>query len=253
MDSEKDLFDNNISAILAIGGKKQNTDSRPKNAVDDSIRQRAKHMVLKVTFPDGKVFCYNRATTTFTEVIRYIGCEKVASVGLEANRYSLILKDVPEELKSSCEPLDDGWYANMRGSDTSIKYRQLQVINRVLDLNLMVEMGMDFETTKKVQFGRTRKIRESMLVQFPDGTFVGGDNPIDTYRDTIMKIGVDVIQRKGIEIAGKQLISLNKRYSNQEEIGSYKWLTIPGTTKEKMKWLKLLALTLHLKLEITTI
>lgn len=253
MDNEKDLFGENISAILAIGGKKQDASTQPKNTVDDSMRQRAKQKVLRVTFPDGKVFCYNRAITTFTEVLRYIGPDKVATVGLEANRYPLVLKDVPEDLKKGCEPLDGGWYANLRGSDTDIKYRQLLVINDKLDLNLVVEMGSDFETTKKVQFGKTRKTQDSMLVKFPDGTFIGGENPIDTYRDTIKQIGVDVIQRKGIEIAGKQLISLSKRYSNQEEIGSHQWLTIPGTTKDKVKWLRSLALMLHLKLEITTI
>lgn len=253
MDNEKDLFGENINAILAIGGKKADASAQPRDTVDDSIRQRAKRKVLRVVFPDGKVFCYSSATTTFTEVLRFIGPDKVATVGLEANRYPLVLKDVPEELKSGCEPIDNGWYANLRGSDTNIKYRQLLVINDKLDLNMKIEMGSDFNTTKKVQFGRTRKSKEDILVKFPDGTFMGGENPIDTYRDTIMKIGVDVIQRKGIEIAGKQLISLSKRYSNQEEVGPRQWLTIPGTTKEKMKWLKMLALMLHLNLEITTI
>lgn len=253
MGNEKDLFSDNISVILAIGGKKADASAQSKNTVDDNTRQRAKRKLLRVTFTDGKVFCYNNATTTFTEVLRYIGPDKVATVGLEANRYPLVLKDVPEGLKKGCEPLDDGWYANLRGSDTNIKYRQLLLINTSLKLNMKVEMGSDFETTKKVQFGRVRKYRESLLVQFPDGTFVGGENPIDTYRDTITKIGADVIQRKGIEIAGKQLISLSKLYSNQEEIGYHQWLTIPGTTKEKVKWLNSIALRLHLKLEITTI
>lgn len=253
MENEKDLFGDNISAILAIGGKKTNASAQTKNIIDDSIRQRAKKKVLRVTFPDGKVFCYNNATTTFTEALRYIGPDKVATVRLEANRYPLVLKDVPEELKKGCEPLDDGWYANMRGSDTNIKYRQLMVINDQLELNMKVEMGSDFETTKKVQFRRTRKAQDSMLVKFPDGTFVGGENPIDTYRDTIRKIGIDVIQRKSIEIAGKQIISLSKLYSNQEEMEPHQWLTIPNTTKEKVKWLKSLVLMLHLKIEITTI
>lgn len=253
MEEEKDLFGENIAAILAIGGKTPKAGTKQKTTVDEAVRQRSQRKLLRVTFPDSKVICYNRATTTFTMVLRRIGPEKVATVGLEANRYPLVLKDVPESLKDSCEPLDDGWFANLRGSDTNIKYRQLLVINEKLDLGLKIEIGSDFETTKSVQFGKSRAISDNLLVKFPDGTFVGGEKAIDTYRGTIKKIGIDLIQRKGLEFAGKQIISLSKLYNGQEQVGPHQWLTIPGTTKDKARLLKSIALMLHLNLEITII
>ena len=43
-------------------------------------RPRAQKRIIRVTFPDGTIFCYKNATITFTEALRKIGADKVAEV-----------------------------------------------------------------------------------------------------------------------------------------------------------------------------
>ncbi len=54
-----------------------------------------------------------------------------------------------------------------------------------------------------------------MLVHFPDDEFIAGDNPIDTFIQSIWKIRIDKLQRKGLNINEKSLITRNKLYKGQ--------------------------------------
>lgn len=251
MYSDKDLFGENIEAILNIGGKKAK--ERPRNIIDDRVRQRSQKQLLRVTFPDGKVFCKNSVTLTFTETLRYIGAERVASVGLLWGHGPLLMQEVPAKIKDACKLLDEGWYVNLLGSDTSNKYRQLIAINEALELSLRIDIGTDLETDGTKGFSKTSRTSQSMLVKFEDGTYIGEPSVLSTYVETIKRIGVDVLQRKGLELGGKPLITASNLYNGQVEISKFQWLTVPGQTKDKVKWLKMIATMMHIKLEVTLI
>ncbi len=102
--------------------------------------------------------------------------------------------------------ITDGWYVNIQ-SDTQQKYLQLRSINEILKLNLKIEIGTDLQITNKSTTEKQKKSKSSLLVHFPDDEFIAGDNPIDTFIQSIWKIGIDKLQRKGLNINEKSLIT----------------------------------------------
>ena len=146
--------------------------------------------------------------------------------------------------------ITDGWYVNIQ-SDTQQKYLQLRSINEILKLNLKIEIGTDLQITNKSTTEKQKKSKSSLLVHFPDDEFIAGDNPIDTFIKSIWKIGIDKLQRKELNINEKSLITRNKLYKGQIQVGIDQWLTIPNTTKDKAKLLHIISSIMHIDLKIT--
>ena len=215
-------------------------------------KHRAPKRLLRVTFPDGKELCYKNATVTFMETLRRIGIEKLQTIDLVCSHIPLIGKEFYPKFKAYQKELGNGWYV-MTQSDTDQKFRQLLSIKQQLNLDIKIEMGTDFETDKCKMFQKSKKMSNCLLVKFPDGEYVGGQNPIDTYIEALKKIGFETLLKRNVQIAGKQLITSSKMYNGQVEIESNKWLTIPGLTKEKIKSLRVIGSYMHLDLEITLI
>lgn len=214
--------------------------------------KRAKKKLIRVTFEDGKSICYTSATMTFMEVLRRIGIERLQSVDFKISGIPFITQTKYPKYDEYQKELVRGWYV-MTLSDSSQKFRQLIAIKEMLGLELKVELGADFETDKVKKFQKTRKVRGGLLVKFPDGTYVGGENPIDTYKETLLKIGIDGLRRRDIEIGGKPLIAYSDITRSYTEIASRTWLAVPSTTKEKAKYLKTIGLLMRIPLEVTII
>ncbi len=220
---------------------------------DETVRKRSRKRHLSVTFPDGTTICRINATITYLEVLQHIGPEKVATAGIDVSKYPLVMREVPDRLKEWCKPLENGWYVNMQGSDASVKYRQLSIISERLNLGLKIEMGTnlykDDENKEKDVMPKTRMAKKNFMVKFPDGSSIECSNPFQTFVEAIRKLGVDTLQRKGIEIAGKSLITVSKRYNGQVEIGKNQWLFVPFLTKQKMMWLQSIGSLMHYRIE----
>ncbi len=224
---------------------------------DESVRQREKKRQLSVSFPDGKTICKANATATFIEVLKEIGPENVAGIGLEVSRFPLVMKEIPERLKGACKSLSDGWYVNLLGSDAGIKYRQLSVISDKLKLGLKVSLGVGLcvneDTSEEKIASGLRKPKDNIIVKFSDGDTLACDSPFQTFVEIIRRIGVDKLQRKGLELGGKQLISASKLYNGQVEMGKNQWLTVPSLTKNKIVWIKLIGSHMHYPMEVSVI
>ena len=181
--------------------------------------KRSKKKHLRVTFEDGKSICYTSTTMTFMEYQK---------------------------------ELVRGWYV-MTQSDSEQKYRQLLAIKELLSLDIKVELGEDFETDKVKMFQKSKRSRGALLVKFPDGEYIGGENPIDTYKETILKIGIDELKRRRIELGGKPLIASTDVTKAYTEIEPSVWIATPSTTKEKVKYLKIIGSFMRIPLEVTII
>ena len=116
-----------------------------------------------------------------------------------------------------------------------------------------VEIGDNFITQKASRDLSGRKRDDKLLVKFPDGTFVAGENPIDTLLDVVWKIGPENIRRKELMFKDKQIITLSKMYNGQVQVGKNMWLTVPSQTKDKYKLLRFLDMMMRLGLEVNII
>lgn len=215
-------------------------------------RKRGKKKLLRVTFEDGKSICYTSTTMTFMETLRRIGIEKLKDLDFKVAHIPLVSQEVYPQYKEYQKELVRGWYV-MTQSDSEQKYRQLLAIKDLLSLDIKVELGEDFETDKVKMFQKSRKGRGALLVKFPDGEYIGGENPIDTYKETLLKIGIVELKKRRIELGGKPLIATTDITKSYTEIEPGTWLSIPTTTKEKAKYLKIIGSFMRISLEVTII
>ncbi|MBR3472545.1 MAG: hypothetical protein IKH22_08195 [Prevotella sp.] len=220
--------------------------------MDENLRQRATRKLLRVTMPDGKVICYKSATMTLIDALVAIGEENFSKITTENCHLPLLSKEIYPRYKDYMKPVCNGWYVNAQ-SDTQQKYMQLISIRTQLGLQMEVEVGTDFETSDEKVIQKQKKKDDKLLVKFPSGEYAAGENPIDTLIDAIWQIGPEIIQRKELMFKNKNIITPIKKYNGQVQVGENMWLTVPNSTKDKYKMLRIIDAMLRLRLEITII
>lgn len=219
---------------------------------DETKRSRAKKKLLRVTFPNGKAFCYNNAAATMVAVLSEIGSEQFPLIKMEVCHLPMLSKEVYPQYQKYMKPVWDGWYVNTQ-PNTDSKYMQLKSINSQLNLDLKIEMGDDFETEVSPNRESRSKSKDKLSVKFPDGEIVTNDSVNETFLECIGKLGVDDIKRKELSWGGNALISLSHTLRNQIQVDSDRWIIVPNTTKDKVKLLRVISAMLHIKLEINII
>ncbi len=216
----------------------------------DNLRLRAKRKRIRVTFPDGKVICFSNVTETFIATLCEIGSERFQEIHLDLSHLPILSQEIYPRFKNWMKPVCDGWFLNSQ-SNTDQKYLQLLSINDSLNLGLKIEIGEDFEKQVNPNKTKGKKTKEQMSVTFPDGTVISSQNGIDTFLQSLEKIGFENIMRKGLEWCSKPIISNYKMFNQQVQASSNRWITVPTTTKEKARLLKLVSLHLRINLDIT--
>ncbi len=219
---------------------------------EGQVRTRAKKKLIRVTFPNGDVICYKNTTSTMVAVLNKIGTDKFADIKMELCHLPLISKNVYPQYKEWMKPLDDGWYLNAQ-SDSVVKFMQLRAINNQMALGLTVELGTDFETQTDPNREYKSRTKDKLLVKFPVGEYIANDSALETFLETIWKLGVDDIMRKHLVWGDKDLITTTKVANGQVQVGEQRWVTVPNSTKDKARVLRVIAAALRIKMEISII
>ena len=58
------------------------------------MRTRASRQHIRVTFPDGKEFCYNNTTSTMIAALKYIGADYFPKITLEVCHLPILSKTI---------------------------------------------------------------------------------------------------------------------------------------------------------------
>ena len=219
--------------------------------MEEYLRQRAKARMLRVTMPNGDVLCFNKPIRTFIEALRRIGSEHFHRINLKVKGYPLLSKELFSAFKNKTEEVCDGWNVITAG-DAGERFIKLRSIAEQLGINMKVEIGDNFITTKTPTKQTRKKPVSKLKVIFPDDSYLNGENPIDTFIETVKKIGPENIKRKEIEYQGKPVITYSKVHNSQVQVENY-WVTVPGTTKEKSKMLHFLSLKMKQGLKVELI
>mgnify|MGYP000016673111 FL=1 len=185
-------------------------------------------------------------------VLTEIGSDKFPAINLELCHLPLLSKEIYPQYKEWMKPVCDGWYLNAQSNSDS-KYLQLRSINEQFSLGLNIELGTDFETEKKPIKEKKSRTKDKLLVKFPDGEYVGNDSAMETFLEVVWKLGIDDIMRKNLTWGSNSLITTSKVINSQVQVGENRWIIVPGTTKDKVKLLRVIMALLHTNLEITII
>ncbi|MGI6370018.1 MAG: hypothetical protein GX372_05020 [Ignavibacteria bacterium] len=122
------------------------------------------------------------------------------------------------------------------------------------DENCTPQTETEFTEVENMIFKRYQKnkIREKISVTFPDKTVIKNKIVVETFVETIKKIGPEKVLQLNISRAGVALVSESKDdFYNQRKIGKY-WIMVHTSTKEKIAILNEIneKLNLNLKIEI---
>lgn len=217
---------------------------------DESLRQRARRKSIRVTFPDGKMICYANVTETFIAVLKEIGSDRFPEIKLEAGHLPILSQEAYPKYKNYMKPVCDGWYLNTQ-SNTDQKYMQLRSISDSLNLGWLVEIGEDFIKQRNPDKIKGTRSLDKLMVVFPDGECFSNQNTIDTFLACMSKFGIEEIIRRGLEWGGNPLITRSQFTNRQVQVAEGRWVTVPTTTRERAKLLRVIAAHLRQSIEIT--
>lgn len=219
---------------------------------EDVKRSRAKKKLLRVTFPNGKVICYNNATSTMIAVLNEIGKDLFSSIKLEMCHLPLLSKEIYPKYQKDMKPICEGWYLNAQ-SNSDTKFLQLMSINDQLHLGLKIELGAGFDTVEDPGKEKRTRSRDKLLVKMPDGEYIANNSALETFLEVVWKLGIEDIRKKELPWCGNPLITSKKMVYNQIQIDSDRWIIVPNSTKEKVKLLRVIGAMLHIKMDINII
>lgn len=112
-----------------------NTDQEPSRHVENITRG------LSVRFPDGSVICGRNAIETVKAVIRRVGMERVAALGITHSGYNLVSrKRRPQNDGVVWQHALDGWYVYSNMSNSQ-KVKDLRTISECYHLGLRIDEG----------------------------------------------------------------------------------------------------------------
>ena len=214
--------------------------------MEERLREREKPQKLRVIFPDGETLCFTSSKETFVQTLRRISIDRLSTVDIMADGAPMITKTIIPKHQKYMESLGDGWYVNIGGS-THTKYMRLKSISEKLNLGLIIDKSDDFKGEK---VSRGSKGVSFLQVSFPDGTVIGESNTTETFFETIIKIGIERVEKLNLIYNKKNLITSSQQYNSQVQIAKDKWLVIPASTKDKVKMLNVMNVVLHLGLKI---
>lgn len=216
---------------------------------EDSLRQRARRKLIRVILPDGEMICYANVTETFIAVLQRIGSDRFPEIKLEIGHLPMLSQVAYPKYGNYMKPVCDGWYLNTQ-SNTDQKYIQLRAINDSLNLGWIVEIGENFIKQKNPDKVKRTRSLDSLKVVFPDGECISNPNSIDTFVACLTKFGVEEIIRRGLEWGGNPLITRSRFTNRQVQVAEGRWVTVPTTTKERAKLIRVLGALLRQNLEI---
>lgn len=214
--------------------------------MEERLREREKPQKLRVVFPDGETLCFTSSKETFIQTLRKIGIDRLSTVDIMADGEPMITQTINPKHQKQMETLCDGWYVNIGGS-THTKYMRLKSISEKLNLGLIIDKSDDFVGEK---VSRGSKGVSFLQVTFPDGTVIGESNMTETFFETVIKIGIDRVEKLNLAHNKKNLITTTQQYSSQIQIAQNRWLLVPGGTKDKVKMLNVMNVMLHLGMNI---
>ena len=192
----------------------------------ERLRSRAKKKRLRVTFPNGKVICYNNTTTTMIAVLIEIGSDRFSSINMNLCHLPLLSRTIYPKYTKWMKPICDGWYLNTQ-SDSESKFMQLHSINEQLATGLIIEIGSDFDVYEPPAMEKKSRTKDKLQVTFPNGEYIADYNALNTYLCVI------------------------KKTNYQVQIDENRWVIVPNTTKDKAKVLRTISVMFQIKLDIT--
>ena len=253
--ADKAEREGHVITVSTYPNEEDSQQAMPEHKKTEKIRLRDKRQRIKVTFADGTTICNESATGTMIQAISKIGVERVAALGMEVCHVPLVSTEVVPRYARWTKPIGEGWYL-LAQSDTRQKYMQLRAIIDQLGIEASIILG-DYDTMPILKgtgsTPKSKKKHAKLEVTMADGNVVCHSDPVHTFVDVLRRIGILKLKKTQLTIAGKPIVTPDKKYNNQVQLPNGEWMTIPISTKDKYKMLRIISAVTHIPIEIKII
>lgn len=228
------------------------------------MRQRKKHKYLVVWIPENRWIFHSTNESTYLEVLKWIGGERISKCGLEVSHLPIVTKEPYEQYLEYMKPIGGGWYVNTVGG-TDNKYIQLCTMNEKLNLgiiiNLMDKNPISYSDRDKlsewlpdIDIGkkRTREVSSVLCVKYKRSEFLFNKKKYNQilFVNVIELIGINDVCKLGLQAGRYELVTRMKLYDTQLPCGDF-WVTVPNATKYRYKILLTIKAILKLDMEVS--
>ena len=207
---------------------------------------------IRVTYPDNESICYRNAINTVIEVLKRVDPTRYPEIPIESSGRRLITNQVHEDDDRYKKQICDGWWYINKFSNTYTRVAHLRTIKKVLNLDITIESGSNFEITNIPENNNIRRRPQRLCATFEDGYILDNDNVITVFRDFIYHVGVDnVAQRcQNIQWRREPFIMTTNRNNNRAQLGEYRWFLEPTNAKEAKKILTIISISCNVNCTI---
>lgn len=218
--------------------------------------QKHKSHILKVTTPDGLVFCERKVSETLVAVIKYAGVVRVQEMNINVCANNMIVREeeINPRYAAATKYIDKDLYANTC-CDTPTKSSIIKQISDTLHLDLKVEfISIDGSDTEPAQ-PSSNSNRQKIKVTFPDGKVIRYTTVSDTFIEVIRYAGAEKVRNLRINAIGDNLIvskeQINPKYEVSTKLVEGDWYcTTNISTQRKAEILKQISDSLGLGLTV---
>lgn len=230
------------------------------------MRQRKKRKYLVVWIPEKRWIWHSTNESTYLEVLKWIGGERISKCGLEISHLPLVTKEPYKQYAEYMKPIGGGWYVNTIGG-TDNKYMQLCTMNDNLNLGITVKLldknpipSSDrdkwSEYLPEIDLGkkRTREVSGTLYVNFNGAKILFNkkkDNQL-LFVALISIIGINDVCKLGLKTGQHELVTRMKLYDTQLPCGDF-WVSVPNGTKYRYKILLTIKALLKLDMEVSLV
>ena len=219
----------------------------------DKVQKHKSH-ILKITTPDGTIFCERKVSETLVAVIKYAGVERVREMNINVCSNNMIVREeeINPRYAAATKYIDKDLYANTR-CDTPTKAGIIKQISDTLQLGLVIDFvsidGANLEPKPTTSFSNRQKIK----VTFPSGKIIRHTIVSDTFIEVIKYAGAENVRKLRINIAGDNLIvdkeHINPKYKVSTKQVYNNWYCFTNiSTAKKAEILKQISDSLELNL-----
>ena len=180
---------------------------------DTSSEGRKKSIILRITYPDGKITQCQKASETFIDFVQYVGPENVSKLNFKSGGVNIVAKHRDTKYGDYQREISGGWFV-LTNPGTDRKYMYIREIIKTYKLPVTVDI-VSSDTYEVVDPNSLRRStatvrkaeRQKIRVIFPDGKEIQDNQVARTLLSVVEYAGPERVHELNINVNRGNLVS----------------------------------------------
>lgn len=174
---------------------------------------RKKSIILRITYPDGKIVQCQKASETLIDFIQYVGPEKVSRLNIKSGGVNIVAAQRDAKYGDYQREISGGWFV-LTNPGTDRKYMYICEIIKTYNLPVSVDIVssdtyeiIDPKSLQRSTATVRKAERQKIRVVFPDGTEIQDNQVARTLLSVVEYAGPERVHDLNINVNRGNLVS----------------------------------------------